>query len=164
MPRQAGNTKAPARRAGAAKSGASRKKSTTTKQTPRKRSAAKQEDTAARYFELTGIIMIALALLFGVCLYTPYGGYVGEAVRYVLVGLFGYASMTVPVFVAGCAVYLMVRRDYNRMYIKLSLSILIMLCVSILWQTFGQTATNSACLRLSRWRTEQEAGAACSGQ
>lgn len=144
MPRQAGNTKAPARRAGAAKSGASRKKSTTTKQTPRKRSAAKQEDTAARYFELTGIIMIALALLFGVCLYTPYGGYVGEAVRYVLVGLFGYASMTVPVFVAGCAVYLMVRRDYNRMYIKLSLSILIMLCVSILWQTFGTNGTNSS--------------------
>ena len=144
MPRQAGNTKAPARRAGAAKSGASRKKSTNTKQAPRKRSAAKQEDTAARYFELTGIIMIALALLFGVCLYTPYGGYVGEAVRYVLVGLFGYASMTVPVFVAGCAVYLMVRRDYNRMYIKLSLSILIMLCVSVLWQTFGTNGTNSS--------------------
>ena len=67
MPRQAGNTKAPARRAGAAKSGKQKKRVQLQKQTPRKRSAAKQEDTAARYFELTGIIMIALALLFGVC-------------------------------------------------------------------------------------------------
>lgn len=141
MPRQAGNTKAPARRAGAAKSGTSKKKNTA--KSTSARGSAKQAEPA-RYFELSGILIIALGLLFGVCLYTPYGGYVGEAVRYVLVGLFGYAAMTIPVFVIGCAVYLMVRRDYNRLYLKLSLSILIMLCISILWQTFGTNGTNSS--------------------
>ena len=78
MPRQAGNTKAPARRAGAAKSGTSRKKNTT-KSTSARKSA--QQAEPARFFELTGIVLIALGLLFAVCLYTPYGGYVGEAVR-----------------------------------------------------------------------------------
>mgnify|MGYP002541371051 CR=1 FL=1 len=139
MPRQAANKKSPARRAGAAKSGTSRKKNTT-KSTSARKSA--QQAEPARFFELTGIVLIALGLLFAVCLYTPYGGYVGEAVRYVLVGLFGYAAMTIPVFIIGCAVYLMVRRDYNRLYLKLSLSILIMLCVSVLWQTFGTSGTN----------------------
>ena len=139
MPRQAANKKTPARRAGAAKSGTSRKKKTTKAASGRK---AAQQAEPARFFELTGIVLIALGLLFAVCLYTPYGGYVGEAVRYVLVGLFGYAAMTIPVFIIGCAVYLMVRRDYNRLYLKLSLSILIMLCVSVLWQTFGTSGTN----------------------
>lgn len=139
MPRQAANKKTPARRAGAAKSGTNRKKNTTKSASGRK---SAQQAEPARFFELTGIVLIALGLLFAVCLYTPYGGYVGEAVRYVLVGLFGYAAMTVPAFVIGCAVYLMVRRDYNRLYLKLSLSILIMLCISILWQTFGTSGTN----------------------
>ena len=139
MPRQTVNKKSPARRAGAAKSGTSRKKNTTKAASGRK---AAQQAEPARFFELTGIVLIALGLLFAVCLYTPYGGYVGEAVRYVLVGLFGYAAMTIPVFIIGCAVYLMVRRDYNRLYLKLSLSILIMLCVSVLWQTFGTSGTN----------------------
>ena len=141
MPRQAANKKTPPRRAGAAKSGTSKKKNTA--KSTSARGSAKQAEPA-RYFELSGILIIALGLLFGVCLYTPYGGYVGEAVRYVLVGLFGYAAMTIPVFVIGCAVYLMVRRDYNRLYLKLSLSILIMLCISILWQTFGTNGTNSS--------------------
>ena len=108
MPRQAATKKTPPRRAGAAKSGTSKKKNTA--KSTSARGSAKQAEPA-RYFELSGILIIALGLLFGVCLYTPYGGYVGEAVRYVLVGLFGYAAMTIPVFVLGCAVYLMVRRD-----------------------------------------------------
>ena len=117
MPRRAANTNSPARRAGAAKS--NKKKTTAKAATTRKKPA--KEEPAARYFELSGIIMIAIGLLFGICLYTPYGGYVGEAVRYVLVGLFGYAAMTVPVFVIGCAIYLMVRRDYNLSLIHISL-------------------------------------------
>lgn len=140
-PRGAAKT-TPTRRAGAAGSGKGTKKPA--RKTPPRNSAKAQEESAARYFELSGIILIAVGLLFGVCLYTPYGGYVGEAVRYVLVGLFGYAAMTIPVFVVGCAIYVMVRRDYNRMYLKLSLCIMLMLCVSVLWQTFGTSGSNSS--------------------
>lgn len=138
MPRKSASK--PVRRAGASKSTPA--KTRTAKKNTKK--TAQAQTGEPRYFELSGIITIAVGLLFAVCLYTPYGGYVGEAVRYLFVGLFGLSAMLIPVFVIGCAIYLMIRRDYNRMYIKLSLSIVIMLCISILWQTFGTNGTNSS--------------------
>ncbi len=138
MPRKAANPKN-TRRDRAAKKSAPSKKNTAVR-------LAKKDtyNDEPRYFELSGIVIIAIGLLFGVCLYTPYAGYVGEALRYLLVGLFGSPAMSVPVFVIGCAIYLMVRRDYNRMYIKLSLCIVIMLCFSVMWQIFGTNAQNES--------------------
>ncbi len=140
MPRKAANAKSAPTRAGAAKK--------TTKKTSEKKTTTRQSDAAhegeSRFFELSGIIIIAIGLLFGVCLYTPYAGYIGEALKFLFVGLFGLSAMTMPVYVIGCAIYLMIKRDYNRMYLKLSLCIVIMLCVSILWQTFGTNGTNAS--------------------
>ncbi|MBE7026011.1 MAG: DNA translocase FtsK [Ruminococcaceae bacterium] len=93
---------------------------------------------------MSGIITIAIGLLFGVCLYTVYAGSIGEAVKYLLLGLFGAPVMSLPVFIAGCGLYLMIKRDYNRMYIKLSLSLIIILCFSVLWQSFGMKGENAS--------------------
>lgn len=143
MPRKAAAN--PPRRAGATKKTTAKSRTGAKSNTKTTRSKSDTQSSGeSRFFELSGIILVAFGLLFAVCLYTPYGGYVGEAVKYLFVGLFGLSAMLIPVFIIGCAVYLMIRRDYNRMYIKLSLSIVIMLCISILWQTFGTNGTNSS--------------------
>ena len=129
----------------AAKTNNSRERATGTNKKNSQRSTKRKVHTdETRYFELSGIITIAIGFLFGVCLYTDYCGPVGEAIKFLLVGLFGSPAMSVPVFIIGCAIYLMKKRDYNRMYIKLSLSIIIMLCFSVLWQTFGTGGVNKS--------------------
>ncbi len=140
MPRKAAKSKNVNRRAGAGESSAASKKAKTKKTV----SSGKQNSDAPRYFELSGIITIAIGLLFGVCLYTAYAGTVGEAVKYLLLGLFGSPVMSLPVFIIGCGIYLMIKRDYNRMYIKLSLSLIVILCFSVLWQSFGMKGENAS--------------------
>ena len=140
LPRKAVKTKNANRRAGAAQKSTAAKKVKTKKDNP----AREQDSAEPRYFEMSGIITIAIGLLFGVCLYTPYAGSVGEAVKYLLLGLFGVPVMSLPVFIVGCALYLMIKRDYNRMYIKLSLSMIIILCLSVLWQSFGMHGENAS--------------------
>ena len=89
----------------------------------------------------------------------------GEAVRYVLVGLFGYASMTVPVFVAGSrCLFDGAARLQPDVYQAVAFYFDYVVRQHFVADVWDKRHKTAACLRLSRWRTEQEAGAACSGQ
>lgn len=109
--------------------------------TAKKKPASRKKKEEGRLHELTGILMMALGLLFAVCLYSPYGGEFGAAVSYFCHGLFGWPANVIAVFLIGCGIYVMLRRDYNRMYIKLTLCLLGMINLSILFHLFGAPET-----------------------
>lgn len=109
--------------------------------TSRRASSAQKKTTKAdtgRFYELYGIILIAFGILLGVCLYTVYGGPIlGEGLQYLFYGLFGWPANGLPLFSVACGIYIICKRDYNRLYIKMSLLLLATLNLSVLWSIFS---------------------------
>lgn len=90
----------------------------------------------ADYIETWSIITIAIGFIFGVIIYSNAAGDIGNMIKVLLFSIFGAPSYVLPVMLAGSGIYLLIVRDYDKFYIKLSLLFIALINLCAIWQVF----------------------------
>ena len=93
------------------------------------------------FHQLMPIVMMTLAALLGVCVYTTIEmGFVGGLVSGILFGLFGCAAFLLPLCLLVCAVRWRSRVAKGRLARSLLVNLIFIFLISVLCYTWGTTA------------------------
>lgn len=113
----------------------SKKKKTTEKSADKKEKQTPQAGGLKLWIWIISLVLLTIIL--GICFYTDYGSLLGEWTDKLFGGLFGAPAKALPSMPLLLAVYLIVRKSYNRMALKASLGGVLLLNLSALFQIFS---------------------------
>lgn len=102
--------------------------------TKKKKTSGKSTAKAKNYLPAYIISTLVLTILLSIFMYVDYGegGIVNKGIKTVFCGLFGVCGFFIPLIMAGMSAYIIKTRDTKKYWVKLGLSLLILVNVSAL--------------------------------
>ena len=102
---------------------ATKKTNVKSKMSNKKPNSPKQNSPSnVRTGEIVAICLIALGIFFGISVYSHNGGFLGEAISNVLLGLFGYCAYLLPVIMIAAIICYLFFSGKKNMKVKMILN------------------------------------------
>lgn len=94
-------------------------------------------------YDIVAIIMIALGIFVGVSMFTDITGVVGEAVKNLLLGLFGGTAYILCFAMIACSIYYIVKREMGKFKGKSIMASILFVCVCVFWHIIDDVSVDN---------------------
>lgn len=88
---------------------------------------------------VSSFILIIIALITGVCFYTPFADGFGEIITEFFGSLFGAPVMTIPAILLALGIYVIAEKRPDRLSLKGALSLVLLMLFSGIWELFAKS-------------------------